>query len=78
MEHNLSKNFLKFSSILQTFIHYSYDTKSGRASRPMIPFSNKFGWNAYLAYNPLEQRLYAWDNGNQVTYEVTLSDETSS
>ncbi|CAG5112452.1 Oidioi.mRNA.OKI2018_I69.chr2.g6668.t1.cds [Oikopleura dioica] len=61
----------------QTYIHYSFDTKSGRASRPMIPFSNKFGWNAYLAYNPLEQRLYAWDNGNQVTYEVTLADETS-
>lgn len=44
--------------------------------RPMIPFVNKFGWNAYLAYNPLEKRLYGWDNGNQVTYDVTLAEDS--
>ena len=44
--------------------------------RPMIPFVNKFGWNSYLAYNPLEKRLYGWDNGNQVTYDVTLVEDS--
>ena len=37
-----------------------------------IPFYNKYEWNTQLSYNPMERRLYAWDNGYLVYYNVTV------
>ena len=43
-----------------------------------IPFTNKFEWNTMVDYNHNEKKLYSWDKGYQVVYNVTFepSDDT--
>ncbi|XP_078381906.1 uncharacterized protein LOC144664627 isoform X3 [Oculina patagonica] len=54
-----------------TTINFAYDTKTGKQWNPNIQFTNKYGYNSMVDYNPRERVLYAWDNKRQVTYSLT-------
>ena len=51
-------------------IHYAFDTKSGQTIRLTVPISIPYKWLAYLDYNPADGKLYGWDNGNQIVYDL--------
>ncbi|XP_044178474.1 olfactomedin-like protein 2A [Acropora muricata] len=53
-----------------TTINFAYDTKTGKQWNPKIHFTNQFGYNSMVDYNPREKVLYSWDNKHQVTYTV--------
>ena len=54
-----------------TTINYAYDTKTGAEWDPKIQFTNQYGYNSMVDYNPRERMLYAWDRRNQLTYSLT-------
>lgn len=56
-----------------TTINYAYDTAKRSGSNPNIKFTNKFGYNSMVTYNPREKVLYAWDNKRQVTYPLEFN-----
>ncbi|XP_078657631.1 uncharacterized protein LOC144903414 [Branchiostoma floridae x Branchiostoma belcheri] len=60
------------SDIKQDIISYAFDTDTGKSKILNIPFVSKYGATSMVDYNPKDKRLYAWDNGNLVTYNVTL------
>ncbi|XP_056130846.1 olfactomedin-like protein 3A isoform X2 [Lampris incognitus] len=39
---------------------------------PLVYFPKRYGANSSLKYNPLEQLLYAWDDGYQILYKLVL------
>lgn len=39
---------------------------------PLIYFPKRYGAHASLKYNPLEQLLYAWDDGFQILYKLVM------
>ena len=55
-----------------TTINRALDTKTGKQWNPNIQFTNQFGYNSMVAYNPRERVLYAWDNKRLVTYPITF------
>ena len=55
-----------------TTINYAFDTKTGRRWNPGLTFTNQYGYNSMIDYNPREKVLYAWDNKRQVTYSLTF------
>ena len=55
-----------------TTINFAYDTKTGQQWNPNIQFTNQYGYNSMVAYNPRERVLYAWDNKRLVTYPITF------
>ena len=55
-----------------TTINFALDTKTGKQWNPNIQFTNQFGYNSMVAYNPRERVLYAWDNKRLVTYPITF------
>jgi len=57
-----------------TTINFAYDTKTGRQWNPNIQFTNQYGGNFMVDYNPREKVLYAWDNRRQVTYSLTFEE----
>ncbi|XP_068696035.1 myocilin-like isoform X2 [Montipora foliosa] len=58
-----------------TTINFAYDTKTGRQWNPDIKFTNQYGINSMVDYNPREKVLYAWDNSYQVTYPITFEEQ---
>ena len=38
-----------------TTINHAYDTKTGKQWNPNIQFTNQFGYNSMVAYNPRER-----------------------
>ena len=58
-----------------TTINFAYDTKTGRQWNPNIQFTNQYGANSMVDYNPREKVLYAWDNKRQVTYPITFEEK---
>lgn len=54
-----------------TTINFAYDTKTGNQWNPNIQFTNQYGYNSMVDYNPKEKLLYAWDNHKQLTYSLT-------
>ena len=65
-------------SVNPTTINYAYDTKTGTQWNPNIQFTNQYGYNSMVDYNPREKMLYAWDNRRQVTYPLTFEDQATS
>ena len=57
-----------------TTINFAYDTKTGKRWNPYIPFTNQFGVNSMVAYNPREKVLYAWDNKRLATYPISFEE----
>ena len=57
-----------------TTINFAYDTKTGRQWNPNVQFTNQYGGNYMVDYNPREKVLYAWDNRRQVTYSLTFKE----
>ena len=57
-----------------TTINFAYDTKTGKQWNPNIQFTNQFGINSMVAYNPRERVLYAWDRKRLVTYPITFEE----
>jgi len=56
-----------------TVIDFAYDLYSGeRLQSVRLKFTNPFKMNNMLAYNPLEQKIYGWDRGNQITYPILI------
>ena len=58
-----------------TTINFAYDTKTGKQWNPNIQFTNQYGYNYMVDYNPREKMLYAWDNRRQVTYSLTFEED---
>ncbi|XP_044177225.1 olfactomedin-like protein 2B [Acropora millepora] len=58
-----------------TTINFAYDTKTGKQWNPNIQFTNQFGYNSMVDYNPREKVLYSWDNKRLVTYLITFEEE---
>ncbi|XP_014385202.1 PREDICTED: noelin [Myotis brandtii] len=55
-----------------TKVHYAYQTNASTYEYIDIPFQNKYSHISMLDYNPKDRALYAWNNGHQVLYNVTL------
>ena len=58
-------------NVRSTTINFAYDFKTGRTWNPNIQFTNQYGYNSMVDYNPSERVLYAWDNKRLVTYPIT-------
>ena len=61
-------------NINPTTINFAYDTKTGTQWNPNIQFTNQYGYNSMVNYNPREKVLYAWDQRRQVTYSLTFEE----
>ncbi|XP_012576633.1 PREDICTED: noelin [Condylura cristata] len=55
-----------------TKVHYAFHTNASTYEYVDIPFQNKYSHISMLDYNPKDRALYAWNNGHQVLYNVTL------
>ncbi|KAM9460090.1 olfactomedin-like protein 2B isoform 3-T3 [Salvelinus alpinus] len=54
-------------------ISYAYDTHTHTQMIPRLPFTNNYTYTTQIDYNPKDKKLYAWDNGHQVTYDVIFA-----
>nr|XP_003474782.1 myocilin [Cavia porcellus] len=54
-------------------VNFAYDTGTGRSTSLTIPFKNHYKYTSMVDYNPLERKLFAWDNFNMVTYDIKLA-----
>ncbi|CAH6789373.1 myocilin [Phodopus roborovskii] len=55
-------------------VNFAYDTGTGISKTLTIPFKNRYKYSSMIDYNPLERKLFAWDNFNMVTYDIKLSE----
>ncbi|CAG5096182.1 Oidioi.mRNA.OKI2018_I69.XSR.g14507.t1.cds [Oikopleura dioica] len=55
-----------------TSLNYIYNTHTDTYKYVDIPFTNKFEWNTMVDYNPRDKRIYAWDKGHQLIYNLTM------
>lgn len=55
-----------------TKVYYAFSTNSSTYEYMDIPLVNKYSHLSMLDYNPRDRALYAWNNGHQVLYNVTL------
>ncbi|XP_056594426.1 noelin-3a [Triplophysa dalaica] len=53
-------------------VYYSYNTKTSTYEYIDIPFHNQYFHISMLDYNARERAVYAWNNGHQVIFNVTL------
>ncbi|KAI5623608.1 noelin-2 isoform X1 [Silurus asotus] len=59
-------------------IHFIYHTESHMYEYTHIPFHNQYSHISMMDYNPREKALYAWNNGHQVIYNITLLQEVKT
>ncbi|KAK0147481.1 Noelin [Merluccius polli] len=55
-----------------TKVYYAYSTNSSTYEYIDVPLTNQYSHLSMLDYNPRDRALYAWNNGHQVLYNVTL------
>nr|ABA26923.1 amassin [Mesocentrotus franciscanus] len=55
-----------------TTVELVYETSSNEFRVLDVPFDIRFGEMMSLDYNPRDQKLYGWDNGHQVVYDLTF------
>ncbi|XP_063056516.1 myocilin isoform X2 [Engraulis encrasicolus] len=56
----------------ETTVNYVFDTATGKGSAVAVALKNKYRYNSMVDYNPVQKRLFAWDNYHIVSYDVTL------
>ncbi|XP_053708972.1 noelin-2-like isoform X2 [Synchiropus splendidus] len=54
-------------------VHFAFHTDSSSYEYSDVHFHNQYAHISMLDYNPRHRALYAWNNGHQVLYDVTLS-----
>ncbi|XP_004688536.1 PREDICTED: myocilin [Condylura cristata] len=54
-------------------INFAYDTGKKSSKALNVQFKNRYKYSSMVDYNPLEKKLFAWDNFNMVTYDIRLS-----
>ncbi|XP_054458598.1 olfactomedin-like protein 2B [Anoplopoma fimbria] len=54
-------------------VTYAFDTHTLTHTMPSLAFTNVHAHTSQLAYCPLDKKLYAWDNGHQMTYEIVFA-----
>ncbi|KAJ8789166.1 hypothetical protein J1605_004960 [Eschrichtius robustus] len=60
-------------SLPDATVNFAYDTGTGSSKALTVPFKNRYKYSSMIDYNPLEKKLFAWDNFNMVTYDIKLS-----
>ena len=63
---------LHFAYDLYERRHVDNDDDDGQEDESRPTFISPYQLTTALAYNPRDRRLYAWDNGNQLTYPVLV------
>ncbi|GCC18996.1 hypothetical protein chiPu_0018163, partial [Chiloscyllium punctatum] len=53
-------------------VYFAYSTKTSSYEYTDIPFHNQYFHISMLDYNARDRMLYAWNNGHQVLFNVTL------
>uniref|UniRef100_A0A3Q0QVI6 Olfactomedin like 2B n=1 Tax=Amphilophus citrinellus TaxID=61819 RepID=A0A3Q0QVI6_AMPCI len=54
-------------------VTYAFDTHTLTHTVPSLAFTNMHAHNSQLAYCPLDKKLYSWDNGHQMIYDVIFA-----
>uniref|UniRef100_G3PPR8 Olfactomedin-like 2Bb n=1 Tax=Gasterosteus aculeatus aculeatus TaxID=481459 RepID=G3PPR8_GASAC len=54
-------------------VTYAFDTHTLTHSVPGLAFTNTHAHTSQLAYCPLDKKLYAWDDGHQMIYDVVFA-----
>ncbi|XP_070775446.1 olfactomedin-like protein 2B [Enoplosus armatus] len=54
-------------------VTYAFDTHTLTHTVPSLAFTNAHAHTSQLAYCPLDKKLYAWDGGHQMTYDVIFA-----
>ncbi|XP_028283384.1 olfactomedin-like protein 2B isoform X2 [Parambassis ranga] len=54
-------------------VTYAFDTHTLTHTVPRLAFTNMHGHTSQLSYCPLDKKLYAWDDGHQMTYDVIFA-----
>ncbi|KAM8850238.1 olfactomedin-like protein 2B isoform 2-T2 [Spinachia spinachia] len=54
-------------------VTYAFDTHTLTHSVPGLAFTNVHAHTSQLAYCPLDKKLYAWDSGHQMMYDVVFA-----
>ncbi|KAG7235754.1 hypothetical protein INR49_002256 [Caranx melampygus] len=54
-------------------VTYAFDTHTLTHTVPSLAFTNMHSHTSQLAYNPLDKKVYAWDNGHQMMYDVIFA-----
>ncbi|KAM3603813.1 uncharacterized protein V6R79_002482 [Siganus canaliculatus] len=54
-------------------VTYAFDTHTLTHTVPSLPFTNMHAHTSQVAYSPLDKKLYAWDDGHQMTYDVVFA-----
>ncbi|XP_047446674.1 olfactomedin-like protein 2B [Mugil cephalus] len=54
-------------------VTYAFDTHTFTHTVPSLAFTNMHSHTSQLAYCPLDKKLYAWDDGHQMMYNVIFA-----
>ncbi|XP_078489753.1 noelin-2-like isoform X2 [Ciona intestinalis] len=64
---------LKRHEVSKNSISFAFDTTTQTTFYPKIEIKTKYMFVTMLDYNPTDNKLYAWDRGNLVTYDVLFN-----
>ncbi|XP_035526471.1 olfactomedin-like protein 2B [Morone saxatilis] len=54
-------------------VTYAFDTHTLTHTVPSLAFTNMHAHTSQVAYCPLDKKLYAWDDGHQMMYDVVFA-----
>ena len=54
------------------YINFRFDPVTGEETNPGIAIENPGGYNSSIDYNPLERKLYSWDNSQRRRYDLNF------
>uniref|UniRef100_A0A3B5LM83 Olfactomedin-like 2Bb n=1 Tax=Xiphophorus couchianus TaxID=32473 RepID=A0A3B5LM83_9TELE len=54
-------------------VTYAFDTHTLTHTVPSLAFTNMYTHTSQVSYNPLDKKLYAWDDGHQMNYDVIFA-----
>ncbi|XP_073346969.1 olfactomedin-like protein 2B [Pagrus major] len=54
-------------------VTYAFDTHTLTHTVPSLAITNVHAHTSQLAYSPMDKKLYAWDDGHQMTYDVVFA-----